>query len=190
MKLTLIILSLLLVALLFFGCTQNAQTSPPPASPPAAQQPEDSVPIPPSQGVAPAAAIIMTLDVPATSVAVGEDFTAKYTVENKGPNFRGYLIQNCKTEKYPARTCGGRAVTYFGKFSSNLHACEIKERSSSCALKKFESAGTYTYELALYSCEDIENALGTQCSDADEDDVAAQVTPIEKVEKTVTVTEN
>jgi len=183
MKKDYILIGLILSIILISGCIQQSPSQQQQLSekvPADVQQPAEEQSQQPAEKVP--AKFELAIDIPKTSFFVGEKIEGKYIVENKDSIFRGYVLGNCK-EEGSKRRCWGRSIAYLGKSSMGLHACGL----GSCVQKSFTSPGNYIFELAVYDCAKIEEVLGVACSDADEDDVATQVSPISSTKKTVMV---
>jgi len=161
MKMKIYILIGLILSILVSGCIQQAPKGAPPE-------------------------IGITIDIPKTSLAVGEKFEGEYIAENKGGPFSSYTLVSCKKEGYDKK-CVVRSYYWISvNLAGGLKACEITERGYTCCLESFRSPGTYNYEVAVYDCAKIEEILGVSCNDADEDDVVTQVSPLNATKKVTT----
>lgn len=136
----------------------------------------------------------ITLDIPKTSLSVGEKFGGKYFVESslKGTVF---IIENWKKEGYEAKYRPKGVVASPCKHTGGFKACEACEVTEPeygwyNDRESFETPGTYIYEVEVYDCAQIREILGVDSvGDAKGIDIVTQVPPFNATKEIVTVTE-
>ncbi len=140
----------------------------------------------------------LSITLPKTSYSVGEKVSyegvrPEYISKNLGKSFSSYSIYSCKREGYPITCSGGATGT--GMKSPNLDfsyaamACRIYNTHSLCLSDSYDEAGTYIYELFVYDCADIKDALGvSSCSGLSAADVlSSSAQPVGSTSKTIVV---
>ena len=140
----------------------------------------------------------LSITLPKTNYEVGEkvsyeDVRPEYISKNLGKSFSSYSIYSCKREGYPIICSGGATGT--GMKSPNLDfsyaamACRVYTTHSLCLVDSYDEAGTYTYELFVYDCEDIKQELEVDsCYGINAADVlSSNAEPVDSISKTITV---
>lgn len=140
----------------------------------------------------------LSITLPKTDYGINEKVSyegmrPEFIVKNLGKSFDSYSIYNCKREGYVLDCAGGGTGTGLKSpnidFSYAAMACRINNQNSLCLMDSYDEAGTYTYELSVYDCKDIKEALGvTSCLNIKAEDVLnANVIPIDSTTKTIIV---
>jgi hypothetical protein len=111
----------------------------------------------------------LTINFPKDSVNVNESFFGQYIAENKGKPFKAYIISICRREGF-VKECISKSIKdpfpgnneWNRRFEQVLEPCEITESGADCVQESFKDPGTYTYEIKVYDCSQIER-MGINC---------------------------
>ncbi len=135
--------------------------------------------------------------VPKSEYKVGETVeTSSFDLTYEGEPFKGAIIYIVGREGFREYLYASQWVTIqAGMTLENkvgFRAFEINEKRASFWQKSFNEEGKYTYSIAVYDCESINEAFGiTSCGDddlkIDGEEIMEKVTPLKRATETIIV---